>query len=75
MLVSGDGLLVARLTSKDALTFDNVARAALPTGRHLRVLLVGEDDPFLEGALKADPSIALEILKPESWRPEKQTDC
>lgn len=70
MLVSGDGLLVARLTSEDALTFDNVARAALPTGRHLRVLLVGEDDPFLEGALKADPSIALEILKPESWRPE-----
>jgi Ca-activated chloride channel family protein len=68
MLVSGDGFLVARLTSEDTLAFDNVGRAALPTGRHLRVLLVGEDDPFLEGALKADPSIAVEILRPESWR-------
>lgn len=70
MLVSGSGFLVARLMSEDALAFDNVARAALPTGEHLRVLLVGEDDPFLEGALKADPSIALEILKPESWSPD-----
>ena len=68
LLASGKGFLVARLTSADTLAFDNVARAALPTGKHLRVLLVGEDDPFLEGALKADSSIAVEILRPESWR-------
>ena len=68
MLASGTGFLVARLTSEDALKFDNSARAVLPTGQQLRVLLVGEDDPFLENALKADPSIAVEILRPESWR-------
>jgi hypothetical protein len=50
------------------LNVDNAARAVLPTGQQLRVLLVGEDDPFLENALKADPSIAVEILRPESWR-------
>jgi Aerotolerance regulator N-terminal/von Willebrand factor type A domain len=70
LLASAKGFLVARLTSEDALAFDNVARAALPAGRHLRVLLVGEDDPFLEGALKADSSIAVEILRPESYRPD-----
>ena len=70
LLASAKGFLVARLTSEDALAFDNVARAALPTGKHLRVLLVGEDDPFLEGALKADSSIAVEILRPESYRPD-----
>ncbi len=68
LLASGKGFLVARLTSADTLAFDNVARAALPSGKHLRVLLVGEDDPFLESALKADSSIAVEILRPESWR-------
>jgi Ca-activated chloride channel family protein len=70
LLASGHGLLEARLTTNDALPFDNVARAVLPTGQHVRVLLIGEDDPFLEGALKADASIAVEILRPESWRPE-----
>jgi Aerotolerance regulator N-terminal/von Willebrand factor type A domain len=68
MLASGTGFLIAKLTSEDALKFDNSARAVLPTGRQLRVLLMGEDDPFLENALKADPSIAVEILRPESWR-------
>jgi Aerotolerance regulator N-terminal/von Willebrand factor type A domain len=70
LLASGHGLLAARLVSADALASDNVARAALPTGKHLRVLLIGEDDPFLEGALKADSSIAVEILTPELWRPD-----
>ncbi|HEU4679749.1 MAG TPA: BatA and WFA domain-containing protein [Terrimicrobiaceae bacterium] len=73
LLASGNGLLEARLTAADALAFDNVARAVLPTGEHVRVLLIGEDDPFLEGALKADASIAVEILRPESWRPEMST--
>ncbi|HEY5952921.1 MAG TPA: hypothetical protein VIT18_01075, partial [Terrimicrobiaceae bacterium] len=73
MLASGHGFLVARLTSGDALAFDNIARAVLPTGKALRVLLVGEDDPFLEGALKADSSISVEILRPESWNAELST--
>ena len=68
MPVAGSGFLVARLTSADGLDFDNTARAALPTGRRLRVLLVGDDDPFLESALKADPALTVEMLKPETWR-------
>jgi Ca-activated chloride channel family protein len=74
ILASGNGLLVARLTSEDGLAFDNTARAALPTGQRLRVLLVGRDDPFLESALKADPALAVEILKPEAWRSDMGAD-
>jgi hypothetical protein len=74
MLASGDGLVVARLTSADALAIDDIAYAALPTGERLRVLLIGEDDPFLESALKADPSLAVEMLKPELWRPGMGSD-
>ena len=74
MLASGDGFLVARLNSADGLDFDNAARAALPAGQSLRVLLVGDDDPFLEGALKADPALAVEILKPETWRSDMGAD-
>lgn len=68
MLASGSGFLEARLTSEDGLGFDNTARAALPTGQRLRILLVGSDDPFLENALKADPALEVEILRPEAWR-------
>jgi Aerotolerance regulator N-terminal/von Willebrand factor type A domain len=74
MLASGSGFLKARLTSADGLDVDNTAYAALPTGQSLRVLLIGEDDPFLEGALKADPSLTVEILKPEMWRPDMGAD-
>ena len=74
MLASGSGFLMARLTSADGLAVDNTAYAALPTGQSLRVLLIGEDDPFLEGALKADPSLAVEILKPEMWRSDMGAD-
>jgi Ca-activated chloride channel homolog len=74
ILASGNGFLVARLTSEDGLAFDNTARAALPTGQRLRVLLVGRDDPFLESALKADSALAVEILKPEAWRSDLGAD-
>jgi hypothetical protein len=74
MLVSGEGLLVARLTSADAQAIDDTVYGALPTGERLRVLLIGEDDPFLENALKADPSLAVEMLTPELWRSEMGAD-
>ena len=74
MLATGEGLLVARLTSADAQPFDDTVYGALPTGERLRVLLIGEDDPFLENALKADPSLAVEMLKPELWRSDMGAD-
>ena len=73
-LAGGNGFLVARLTSADGLDFDNTAYAALPIRERIRVLLIGEEDPFLEWALKADPSLALEMLTPEMWRPEMGAD-
>jgi hypothetical protein len=68
MLRSSQGLLAARLIGKDDLSVDDMARSALPTGRKLRVLLISENNPFLEGAIKADPGIDLEILTPSAWR-------
>lgn len=70
VLRSGEGLLTARLLGPDALATDNTARAALSTAAPIRVLLLTENNPFLEGALKADPGLAVEILTPSAWRPE-----
>lgn len=70
VLRSGKGLLTARLLEDDALATDNTARAALSTAAPLRVLLLTENNPFLEGALKADPGLAVEILTPSAWRAE-----
>jgi len=67
-LQRGQGLLVARLTKTDGLAVDDEARAALPVQAQLRVLLVTDDDPFLESALKADPSVNVSLLKPEYWQ-------
>jgi hypothetical protein len=69
MLTTGPGHLTARLTTPDRLEADDTARAVLSTGRPLRVLLVGVDNPFLESALRADPGIELEMLEPSAWQP------
>ena len=74
MLATGEGLLVARLASAEGVAFDDTVYGALPTGERVRVLLIGEDDPFLENALKADPSLAVEMLKPELWRSDMGAD-
>lgn len=67
------GKLTARLTAPNALAADDTARAALPTERSLRVLLLSDGNPFLENALKADPGLQVEILDPAAWRPEMAT--
>ena len=67
--MESNGLLTARLTGRDALGVDDIARVVIGPARPIRVLLITADNPFLEGALKADPGISLEILRPESWNP------
>lgn len=67
---TGPGGLTARLTGDDGLALDNSARALLATGSPLRVLLLTANNPFLEGALNADPGVQLEILDPSLWKPE-----
>lgn len=70
---SGPGHLVAKLTTRgaaDALHADDSACAQLDTGAVPRVLLLTESNPFLQGALRADPGVQLEILNPTNWRPD-----
>ncbi len=67
-LQSLTGFLEARLTSGDKFPVDDTARTWLPVQRRTPVLLISAGNPYLEGALKADPSIALEILTPDAWR-------
>jgi len=61
------GLLRVELDIKDGLALDNQAFAYLPTNARQRVLLVSRGNLFLESALSADPSIALEIVAPHSF--------
>lgn len=68
LLRGSQGFFTARLMGKDDLAIDNEARAAISAGEPVRVLLVTAGNPFLEGALKADPKIGLDILGPESWK-------
>jgi hypothetical protein len=70
MLGKGAGALRAKLTAPDGLGADNASRAVLSGGQPVRVLLLTGNNPFLEGALKADPGVQLEILDPSNWRPE-----
>lgn len=66
--LTGEGKLTARLSAPDALMLDNEARAVLDAARPIRVLLVTKGNPFLENAVKADPSVKMEILNPSQWR-------
>lgn len=68
VLQSKRGFLGAKIIGADALAADDNARAVIPTGGRVRVLLVSEGNPFLEKALASDPGVALEILQPGQWR-------
>ncbi len=68
------GELTARLVlspqTADALPLDNVAYAILPTARPIRVLLVTEENWFLEKLLAADRALRFEFLTPDAFQPE-----
>ena len=59
------GQLKAVLDVADALRTDNVAYAALPKREHIPVLLVTEENPFLEKALSVDENLDLSVTTPE----------
>ena len=63
------GQLKAVLDVADALHTDNVAYAALPTRERIPVLLVTEDNPFLEKALSVDEKLNLSVTTPEDYNP------
>ena len=58
------GELKAVLDIDDALSTDNVAYAALPKREHISVLLVTEENPFLEKALAVDEKLKLRVVTP-----------
>ena len=61
------GQLKAVLDVADALHTDNVAYAALPKREHIPVLLVTEENPFLEKALSVDENLSLSVTTPENY--------
>ena len=61
------GQLKAVLDVADALHTDNVAYAALPKREHIPVLLVTEENPFLEKALFVDENLNLSVTTPEDY--------
>ena len=58
------GKLKAVLDIEDALSTDNVAYAALPKRERISVLLVTEENPFLEKALAVDEQLDLNVVTP-----------
>lgn len=61
------GQLKAVLDVVDALHTDNVAYAALPKREQIPVLLVTEENPFLEKALSVDENLRLNVTTPEDY--------
>ena len=61
------GQLKAVLDVADALHTDNVAYATLPKREHIPVLLVTEENPFLEKALSVDENLDLSVTTPEDY--------
>lgn len=63
------GQLKAVVDVADALHTDNVAYAALPKRELIPVLLVTDDNPFLEKALSVDEKLNLSVTTPEDYDP------
>ena len=63
------GQLKAVLDVKDALHTDNVAYATLPKRERISVLLVADDNPFLEKVLSVDEKLALSVVTPAEYDP------
>ena len=63
------GKLKAVLDVKDALHTDNVAYATLPKREPISVLLVANDNPFLEKVLSVDEKLALSVVTPAEYDP------
>ena len=60
-------VLEARLAGADQLALDDRAWAVVPPDRLLRILLVGEGDPYLETALSFLPNAELYGVKPAAY--------
>lgn len=64
--VAGPVRAVIAISGEDAFAADDVAHAYIPARNRLRVLLVGEPNPFWEAALRLDPRVSLTHAAPDS---------
>jgi Ca-activated chloride channel family protein len=62
-------IVEVRLAGEDQLALDDRAWAVVPPDRLLRILLVGDGDPYLETALSYLPNAELYGVKPEDYGP------
>lgn len=64
-----DRQLMAKIEASppDAFPVDDLAYALLPERHKQKVLLVSEDNLYLEGALLLDPNITVDKIKPAEW--------
>ncbi len=67
------GELKAVLDTTDALSSDNVAYATLPKREQISVLLVTEENPFLEKVLSVDEQLNLSVMKPTEYESSPKT--
>ena len=67
------GELKAVLDITDALSSDNVAYATLPKREQISVLLVTEENPFLEKVLSVDEKLNLSVMKPSDYESSSKT--
>lgn len=67
------GELKAVLDITDALSSDNVAYATLPKREQISVLLVTEENPFLEKVLSVDEKLNLSVMKPSDYESAPKT--
>ncbi len=67
------GELKAVLDTTDALLSDNVAYATLPKRKQISVLLVTEENPFLEKVLSVDEELNLNVMNPSEYESSPKT--
>lgn len=67
------GELKAVLDIQDILATDNVAYATLPKRELISVILVTNENPFLEKALSVDEKLDLTVATPEEYESSAQT--
>ena len=64
--VAGPVRAVIAISGEDGFAPDDVAHAYIPARNRLRVLLVGEPNPFWEAGLRLDPRVSLSRAGPDS---------
>lgn len=69
-----EGMATLRLDSDDALEIDNQARVLITPPSQINVLLVTNDNYFLEQVFQVDPRVAVSVIRPTDYTPRDDFD-